>query len=73
MGLGLGSAIMLDPKALLVSSLADRDSLVHTTIWTLVYEMMWMKVVGPIKILWPVSAKTSIGSNISIEMVDKAN
>jgi hypothetical protein len=39
-GLGLGSAIMLDPKALLVSSLADRDSVVHTTIWILVYEMV---------------------------------
>jgi hypothetical protein len=29
--------------------------------------------VGPIKILWPVSARIGIGSNISIEMVDKAN
>jgi hypothetical protein len=35
--------------------------------------MKWLEVVGPIKILWPVSARIGIGSNISIEMVDKAN
>jgi hypothetical protein len=39
-GLGLGSAIMLDPIALSVSGLGDRDSFVHTTIWILVYEMV---------------------------------
>jgi hypothetical protein len=39
-GLGLGSAIMLDPIALSVSGLGDRDSVVHTAIWILVYEMV---------------------------------
>jgi hypothetical protein len=43
-GLGLGSAIVLDSKALLVSSLADRHILVRTMIWIWVYGMMWLEV-----------------------------